>query len=217
MALMMKGLSFKEMLTYLDNVLVYSSTFHGHLAALSRVFDHLRQHGIKLKPEKCSFCLYQVKYLSYLISHQGISPDPSNISAIVELLPPCTVKQLQQFLGKVSYYKRFIKDRSEIEEPLFDAIKESSHKKSSVLCWSVECAMAFDKLKSILASPEVMMYPYFDRPFIVDVDASKYALGVVISQYNDSQAEHPVAYDSTTLNKEQCNYSPTEWERLALV
>ena len=77
MAQMMKGLSFKEVLTYLDDVSVYSSTFHGHLAALSRIFDRLRQHGIKLKPEKCSFCLYQVKYLGYLISHQGINPDPS--------------------------------------------------------------------------------------------------------------------------------------------
>ena len=85
MALMMKSLSFNEVLTYLDDVLVYSPTFHGHLASLSRVFDCLRQHGMKLKPEKCSFCLYQVKYLGYLISYQGISPDPSNVSAIVEL------------------------------------------------------------------------------------------------------------------------------------
>ena len=79
------------------------------------------------------------------------------------------------------------------------------------------CAIAFEILKSILASPEVMMYPHFDQPFIVDADASSYTLGVVISQYDDSKAERPVAYDSTTLNKEQRNYSPTEWECLALV
>ena len=62
-----------------------------------------------------------------------------------------------------------------------------------------------------------MMYPHFDRPFIVDADARKYAQGVVILQYDDSKAECPVAYNSTTLNKEQCNYSPTERECLALV
>ena len=61
------------------------------------------------------------------------------------------------------------------------------------------------------------MYPHFDWPFIVDAVASKHALGVVISQYGDSKAECPVAYDSTTLNKEQRNYSPTERECLVLV
>ena len=61
------------------------------------------------------------------------------------------------------------------------------------------------------------MYPHFDRPFIVDADRSKFAPGIVISQYDDNNAERPVEYDSATLNKEQRNYSPTEQECLALV
>ena len=139
------------------------------------------------------------------------------MAAILELPAPHTVKQLQRFLGKVNYYKRFIKNQSDIERPLLDAVKESSHKRSLILNWTAECALAFETLKSILASPEVMMYPHFDRSFTVDADASKFELGVVISQYDDEKLERPVAYDSTMLSKEQKNYSPTERECLALV
>lgn len=78
----MGDLIFQTMLVYLDDILVYSSTFQEHLKRLESVFGRLREAGLKVKPDKCSFLQEQVKFLGHQISAQGIGTDPGKVEAV---------------------------------------------------------------------------------------------------------------------------------------
>ena len=64
--------------------------------------------GMKLKREKCAFCLPQVEYLEHIISEEGLHPSVSKVKAIKEAPKPSSVSELKSFLGLVNYYGKFL-------------------------------------------------------------------------------------------------------------
>ena len=79
-------LIFKSVLIYVDDIIVYSSSFDQHLKDLEQVFDRLRQHNLTLKPSKCHFAAQQVDYLGHVISKDGTKPNP-NKTAVIDTYP----------------------------------------------------------------------------------------------------------------------------------
>ena len=82
--------------------------------------------------------------------------------------------------------------------------------------WTSECAEAFGKLKTLLVSAPILIFPDFSNDFILDADASEYGLGAVLSQEVNG-CEQVVAYASWVLNKAERKYSVTRKELLAVV
>jgi hypothetical protein len=82
--------------------------------------------------------------------------------------------------------------------------------------WGELQQAAFDKLKGILCSGQVLVYPDFSKPFILTTDASKIALAAVLSQEHDG-LDRPVGFASRQLNQAERNYSASEQEMLAVV
>ena len=91
-------------LVYLDDITVFSQTFSEHMDQLRQVFTKLRQHNLKLKPEKCSFLKRQLEFLGHSVSTQGIQPQPSKIEAISKMPAPKSLRDIQVFLGMTGYY-----------------------------------------------------------------------------------------------------------------
>ena len=112
MTKILSGLLFKSALAYIDDVLVYSSSFEQHLKHLELIFDRFRKAGIKFKPSKCVFAKKSVTYLGHILTNEEISIHKDKASVIRDYQRPKTQKQVRQFLGCVQYYKRFIKDFS---------------------------------------------------------------------------------------------------------
>ena len=75
-------------LIYLDDVIVYSKTPEEHLLHMRVVFDHLREHGLKLKPSKCDLFKTEIIYLAYHVSKEGMKPSHRNVDAIIKCAPP---------------------------------------------------------------------------------------------------------------------------------
>lgn len=83
---------------YLDDIIIYSRSFHDHLDNLNDVFSRLRSANVKLKPSKCSFARFSVEYLGHVVSRDGIKPDPSKIAAAFENFPvPQCVRDVRSF------------------------------------------------------------------------------------------------------------------------
>ena len=212
--LLMAGMLHSEVLAYLDDCILYSKSVKKHLQLLEEVLSRFKNAGLKLKPKKCKMFQKEIVYLGFLVNAEGIRPNPEASRKIRELKEPACVKEVQQFLGKVNYYRKFIPKLAEIAHPLYELTKT---KLKSKFQWNSEHQMAFDQLKSILCSGQVMGHPRFDKPFILDVDASDFALGAELSQVDENGDERPIYYASRHLEKAERNYSATARETLAAV
>lgn len=202
----------KFVVVYLDDLNIYSRTFDEHLQHLRKIFDRLRDAGLKLNPEKCKFASTELAFLGHVISKDGIRTDPGKISKVKDFPRPTNLTQLRGFLGLASYYRRFIKDFSKIANPLNKLLK-----KNVPFNWTNAQQQAFEYLKNCLISSPILTYPQWNRPFILFTDASTFALGAVLSQKDEDGNERVVAYASRSLLPAEKNYTATELECLAAV
>jgi len=95
---------------YLDDITIHSKTFNEHLEHIDVVFSRLAEMNIRINLKKCTWCRKEVKVLGFLISENGVRIDPGKVTAIQNMSPPKTVKQVQQLMGIFNYYREFIKD-----------------------------------------------------------------------------------------------------------
>ena len=222
----MGDLHLKECLIYLDDIIVFSSTFEEHLERLERVLNRLIEYGLKLKPSKCNFFMKEVKYLGHVISERGIETDPDKIKALQEWPVPSNITELRSFLGFAGYYRRFVKNYSKIAGPLYSLtggrpVKRRKTKKTKPKLvpppwhWSEECQQAFEELKYRLSQPPILGYVDFTQPFVVHTDASTKGLGAALCQDQDGQTR-VIAYASRALSKSERNYPAHKLEFLAL-
>lgn len=149
-------------------------------------------------------------YLGHIVGSGSVKPDPAKLEAVRQFPVPHTKKQVRAFLGLAGYYRRFIPHFSSVASPLTDLTK------STAIRWSKDCAKAFEQLKDALCSNPVLKSPCFDRPFIVQTDASDRGVGAVLSQCDDLGEEHPIAYFSRKLLPREQHYSTVEKECLAI-
>jgi len=212
MECILAGLSGAQCLVYLDDIIMFSTTFKEHLQHLTSVFDRLRLAGLKLKAKKCHFAKQQITYLGYIISSRGVEPDSKKLAVVTTYPTPCTNKEVKQFLGLSNYYRHFITNYAWIAEPLHRLLRKTTKSFN----WTPECNASFNSLKSKLTSPPILAYPNFAEPFVVATDASDTAIGGVLSQLKGGQ-DQVIAYWSRQLTKAERNYSTIEREALAAV
>ena len=220
----MGEMNLKECLIFLDDILVFSKNFEEHLERLEAVFSRLKQHGLKLKPNKCEFFKTKVNYLGHVVSHSRVETDPDKISALASWPEPDNVKALRSFLGFTGYYRRFIKDYAKIVKPLNDLLvghptqkPVSKRKKKTSVPWewgeAQQCA--FNTLKEKLSSLPVLAYADFSKPFVLHTDASSEGLGAILYQIQDGQ-EKVIAYASRGLRNSEKHYPAHKLEFLCL-
>ena len=117
MDLVLARLKWSHCLVYLDDVIVIGKSFLDHLQNLRLVFEQLREAGLKLTPEKCTFFHEQVPYLGHIVSRDGIKPDPEKVQKVSTWPVPTTTKEVQKFLGFATYYRRFIRNFAQKAKP----------------------------------------------------------------------------------------------------
>ena len=201
---------FEQIVSYFDDILVYTKTFDEHITKLDNVFTKLGNGGLKIRIEKCGFFQEQITYLGHLLNEEGVSVDPDKITRVQNWKIPKNLKDLKSFIGFASYYRRFVKNFAQICSPLHKVVtnKDKGNKRSNSRVditqeWAAECNEAFDKLKYILCSEPILAYVDFQNPFYLEIDASKAGLGAILSQKDDKCTLHPVAYASRSLRKSE--------------
>ena len=197
---------------YIDDIFIFSKNFEDHLQHIEIFLATILETGLKLKPEKCKFAFNQIKVLGHIINGTGIGVDPEKVAACKEMPKPKSVKEVQTFLGVVGYYRKFIENITELEEPL-----RKLTRKEEDFEFNEECVESFEKLKEALSSAPVLMHFNPTRHLYVKTDASGIGIGVVLTQLDENNEEHPVAYSSKKLNKHERNYTITERECLAMM
>ena len=204
-------------LIYLDDVIVYSKTPSDHLLRMRVVFDRLREHGLKLKPSKCDLFKTEINYLAHHVSRNGVLPSKRNLASIAECPPPDTYTGVKLFVGLVGHYRRFVKNFAKIAAPLYELTSgDNCHKKKEKVTLSPEALEAFERLKEACLTAPILSFPDFDKPFLLETDASGIGLGAVLSQKQEDGRYHPIAYASRSMNDTEENYHSNKKEFLAL-
>ena len=204
-------MNLKNMYIYIDDLVVFSSSFSEHLEMLRKVFLRIRECGLKLAPQKCELAKELVELLGFVVSREGLQTDPAKVEKVRDWPIPTSPKELFSFLGFAGYYRRFVKGFASISRPL-NELKgvEKKHFK-----WLPEHQKAFDELKKCLCSAPVLAYADFTLPFEVHVDASGTGLGSVLYQRQQGKLK-VIAYASRSLGKSEKNYPAHKREFLAL-
>ncbi|KAG1927234.1 retrotransposable element [Pimephales promelas] len=138
--------------------------------------------------------------------------DPGKVSAVTDWPIPDSRVALQRFLGFANFYRRFIRNFSQVAAPLtaLTSVKSSFR-------WSDAAQTAFDRLKTLFTTAPILLTPDVSRQFIVEVDASEVGVGAVLSQRSAADGKvHPCAFFSHRLSPAERNYDVGNRELLAI-
>ncbi|KAG1929495.1 hypothetical protein F2P79_022926 [Pimephales promelas] len=185
---------------YLDDILIFSSSLQEHVQHVRRVLQRLLENGLFVKAEKCDFHAQSVPFLGYIVSSEGMRPSPDSRKALL------------RFLGFANFYRRFIRNYSQLVAPLTALTSPRT-----AFRWSDSAEAVFAKLKSRFVSAPILITPDSSRQFVVEVDASEVGVGAVLSQRSPVDDKmHPCAFFSHRLSPAERNYDIGNRELLAV-
>lgn len=196
---------------YIDDILIFSSSKEEHLQHLQTVLDRLQQNGLVVRYDKCTFGAQEVEFLGHKLSANGVAPLPDKVSAVRQFPTPSTVKALQEFLGMINFYHRFLPGIASVLAPLYSSLKG----KPKMLQWGPEQEEAFRTAKETLASATMLSFPAPNAPLRLTTDASSIAVGAVLEQLTEGKP-YPLAFFSKKLTKAETRYSTFDRELLAV-
>ena len=196
---------------YIDDILVFSSTKEDHLKHLHVVLNRLQENGLVVKYDKCIFGAHNIDFLGHHLSPKGVAPLPEKVAAVKQFPTPSTVKSLQEFLGMINFYHRFIPHVATILAPLYETLKGKPKK----LLWGLRQEEAFNKAKDALASASILVFPAHNASLQLTTDASNVAVGAVLEQLVQGHPQ-PIAFFSRKLSGAESRYSTFDRELLSI-
>lgn len=201
----------KSVLSFLDDILIFSKTREEHVQHIREVLQRLREKKLYGKLTKCEFMRGEVGFLGHRIGANGLCVSPDKIDAVKSWPTPRNVHDVRSFLGLAGFYRRFVKDFSKIALQL----TELTHDKAPWR-WGSEQQQAFDQLKAVLCSAPVLILPDPTKPFVLNCDSCKFAIGATLQQ-DHGHGLQPVAYRSKKLSPAERNYDVREREFMAIL
>ena len=195
-------------------MIVFSHTEEEHLEHLCVIFKWFHEINLKLKPSKCSFFQLEIIYLAHHISHEGICPSKESICVVEDFPMPETFTQVRMFCGLVGHYRHFIKGFTHIMRPLYDVLGKEV--KIGPVQLSSEAWEVVRILKDKIQSAPMLVFPDFDKPFLLETDTFKEGLDAVLSQKQDDGCYYPVTFGCHSLTPLEKNYHSSKLEFLAL-
>ena len=166
---------------YLDDLRVASRSPEEHIIHLSILFQRLREFGLVINLEKCTFHVSEIEFLGHTVSSRGVLPLQSNMSAVQHFPQPATVKDMQVFLGMVNFYRRFIPSAAHTLLPLTNCLRGSKTAKSAI-SWTPLMERAFLEAKAALINSMWLQHPNPTARLALHVNASATHVGAVLQQ-----------------------------------
>ena len=161
---------------YIDDIVIKSAGLDHHLADLRLALERMRRYGLKMNPLKCAFGVSAGKFFGFIIHEKGIEINPKRIEAMKQVEAPTYKKDLQKFLGKVNFLRRFISNLSGKIDAFTPILRLKDENKFT---WGAKQQEAFEKIKIYLSSTPVLKAPRRGVPFRLYVAAKDKIIGSV--------------------------------------
>jgi hypothetical protein len=160
---------------YVDDIVVKSKKIGDLVPDLTEVFAKLRQHGVKLNPEKCVFGVPRGMLLGFCRVEHDIEVNPEKVSAIMDMGPIKNLKGVQRVMGCLAALSHFIARLEERSLPLYKLMKKSGH-----FTWTPEAQEALNSLKNMLKSPPILTAPTPEEPMLLYISATTQVVSVAL-------------------------------------
>jgi hypothetical protein len=191
---------------YIDDVVVKSASVEGHLDDLRQVLERTRKFRLRMNPKKWTFGVSAGQFLGFLVHERGIEIGLKSQEAVRTMAPPTTKKELQQFIGKINFVRRFISNLSGRIEPFMELVKIKTNEEFR---WGAEQQRAFEEIKEYLSRPPVLVPPQQDRPFYIYLSVGDTSIASVVVQLYDGK-ERMVFYLSRRMLDAETRYPDME-------
>jgi hypothetical protein len=171
---------------FMDDGIIYTKRRPGeteaqhiqrHWELVHQIFDILAENDLYVKLEKCTFEQEEIEYLGVIIGKGKTCMDPKKLLAVTNYPTPTTVTDVWAFLGLTGYYRYFVEGYLKLVRPLLDLTK-----KTMAWHWDTDQEQAFMALKTCMCMAPVLIQPDFNCKFYLQMDASGYGMGAVLSQ-----------------------------------
>ena len=204
------SLNWEAALCYLDDILVWGTTWAEQplRKRLRKFLQRIREVGMLLNPEKCTFGVRQIEFLGHVIGDGMLSINEARREELLRTPLPTTITMLRKALGAFSYVQRWILGMADLAKPLYELLDKDGRKE---LKWTPERGQHL--------TPSLYL-PDFSRPFLLVTDASGVGTGAMLAQRDQLQPQgplKPIAFFHHTLSSAERNYSTTDRELLAIV
>lgn len=201
---------------YLDNLPFASKTWAEHRDHMLAIIHRCNQANLKIKVSSgLKVGHSQMRCLGHLLTGKGIGMHPEKLDKIKYWPLPSTGKELQSFLGFVTYIRHHVRHFAELTGPL-EAIKNNK-----VIEWNEELVAHFELTKQAVCAAPFLQFPDFNKPFHVATDASNTGVGGVLYQPDTPDGDitpfNIVAICSKKLSSSQRNYSAYKKELYGIV
>jgi len=166
----------EKIAVFIDDVMIATEIEKEHDEIVEEVLRRLKKNDLFVKPEKCVWKVREVGFLEVIIGEDKVRMENEKVQRVIEWPIPKSMKDMQKFLGLANYYRWFVKDFARIAKPLYEMTR-----KEMKWSWGERQQRAFEELKERFTMEPVLVTPDLDKEMRVEVDASDFATGGVLS------------------------------------
>ncbi len=186
---------------YLDDIIIYSKILKKHKQHVRLILNRLREADLQIDIDKCKFHVQKIIFLRLLMSIEKLKMNSRKIQAVVDWSTLNNLIQMQFFIDFCNFYRRFIKNFSKIVRSMIQLTQ-----KKIIFEWNETCQTAFNHMKKRMT--ETFILRHFDQTCetILKTDSFNYVNDEVLSQYDDEEVLHSIAFYSKNMSSAECNY-----------
>ncbi len=186
---------------YLDDIIIYSKILKKHKQHVWLILNRLREADLQIDINKCKFHVQKIIFLRLLMSIERLKMNSQKIQAVVDWSTLNNLTQMQFFIDFCNFYWRFIKNFSKIVRSMIQLTQ-----KKIIFEWNETCQTAFNHMKKRMT--ETFILRHFDQTCetILKTDSFNYVNDEVLSQYDDEEVLHSIAFYSKNMSSAECNY-----------
>ncbi len=161
---------------------------------------------------KCKFNVEETVFLEVIVSELDLRMNLSKMTVIVNWITSINLKEIQNFVRFVNFYRRFIKNFSKLVKSFTQLTR-----KNTSFVWNEICVQVFDNLKKQVSSISVLRHFNLKRQAILKIDALNYVKGEILSQYDDEKVLHSMIFYSKSMILAEINYHIYDKKLLVII
>ncbi len=197
---------------YLDDILIYSKMRKKHKDHVKLVLSWLREAELQMNIQKCEFNVEKTVFLEVIVSELDLHMNFSKVTVIVSWITSINLKEIQDFVRFVNFYRRFIKNFSKLVKSFTQLTR-----KNISFVWNKICVQVFDNLKKQVSSILVLRHFDLKRQAILKIDALNYVKDEILFQYNDEKVLHSMIFYSKSMILAEINYHIYDKKLLVII